>query len=57
MDLATLDLHLGFRVRGKRGGDKRMHQRKERMEEGGRRGARRGLMSLDLGVESRRAEV
>ena len=34
-----------------------MHQGKERMEEGGRRGPRRGLMMPDLGVQSRCAEV
>jgi len=34
-----------------------MHQGKERMEEGGRRGPRCGLMCPDLGVESGHAEV
>jgi len=34
-----------------------MHQGKERMEEGGRRGPRRGLMCLDLGVKSGRAKA
>ena len=34
-----------------------MHQGKERMEEGGRRGPRRGLLCLDLGVKSDRAKA
>ena len=34
-----------------------MHQGKGRMEEGGRRGPRRGLLCLDLGVKSDRAKA
>ena len=41
-------------IEGENGGGRRMN---ERMEEGGRRGQRRGLMCLDLGDDSSCAEV
>ena len=41
-------------IEGENGGGRRMN---ERMEEGGRRGQRRGLMCPDLGIDSTRAEV